>query len=505
MATKKNSTKSKKTTKKTASKKKAARNGGGGNGANGNGSHANPNYNTNIDPDSVFDATGLRTRKLRAEVWKHLGVTIPTDDHVKAWEAAAYLTLGKIAKSKKNAEHIAAMTFIEKRKAADMALLIARHHNDLVDYYDQSAPTGTKKEWGSTGQPTCRSEFAELLANHTDCVPMAWLGRFVADRPDAQILSAIHRSHLIAVNPQAAQSDPFTTVDDLTDPSQEIGAGMLSETEFNAGLYYGYATFSVDQAMRNAGDINVVRAGLVGFIRAMATVLPGARQATMHTQARPCMILAEIIDPGLRNDTRSYSEAFSAPVKPIEGWLSRGAIHRVLKYAKNLDDCIGTRVRADGTTPIERMVVTDQGDAHIAGLPDDVKAGVDHVAEVDDIIERVDNAVQAYFRANPELQAAHNGNGSNGNNGTNDSEAMLAHALQRGMRIHIAILLPLGMHCLNRDDTGMPKQITIGGLTYGRISSQCWWYALRHSAPVYQAVREYVGTGAGGPNTGGAV
>lgn len=62
----------------------------------------------------------------------------------------------------------------------------------------------------------------------------------------------------------------------------------------------------------------------------------------------------------------------------------------------------------------------------------------------------------------------------------------------KGVRIEYHILQSFPVTCLNRDDVGAPKTAVVGGVTRGRVSSQCWKRQVRmslHDSGINLAVR----------------
>lgn len=58
------------------------------------------------------------------------------------------------------------------------------------------------------------------------------------------------------------------------------------------------------------------------------------------------------------------------------------------------------------------------------------------------------------------------------------------------MKIEVHLLQNFAPSCLNRDDTGSPKQSEFGGVTRARVSSQCFKRAVRKTEPLSGLLRE---------------
>src|SRR5438105_1122976 len=62
------------------------------------------------------------------------------------------------------------------------------------------------------------------------------------------------------------------------------------------------------------------------------------------------------------------------------------------------------------------------------------------------------------------------------------------------MKVEIHLLQNFAPSCLNRDDTGSPKQCEFGGVTRARISSQCFKRAVRDTDPFAALLEETGGS-----------
>jgi len=153
----------------------------------------------------------------------------------------------------------------------------------------------------------------------------ALFGRMVTSDYLARCDAAVHVAHAFTVHEAMAEPDYFTAVDDLTEQSEELGAGHINTTELTSGLYYLYVVVDVPQLISNItgkkfdSTIPIPReelelAGMVAdsLLHTIATVSPGAKKGSTAPYSYASLVLAEIGEA----QPRSFANAFLDPVKP---------------------------------------------------------------------------------------------------------------------------------------------------------------------------------------------
>ncbi|GFO83044.1 MAG: type I-E CRISPR-associated protein Cas7/Cse4/CasC [Methyloceanibacter sp.] len=85
---------------------------------------------------------------------------------------------------------------------------------------------------------------------------VALFGRMLAEATDLNVDAAAQMAHAISTHKLSQEMDYWTAADDLKDQSEgeDAGAGMLGTAEFNASVFYRYASVNLDQLGRNLGE-----------------------------------------------------------------------------------------------------------------------------------------------------------------------------------------------------------------------------------------------------------
>ena len=192
----------------------------------------------------------------------------------------------------------------------------------------------------------------------------ALFGRMVTSDPAANIDGAIHVAHAFTVHAEESESDYFSVVDDLREPSEDPGAAHIGDTELTAGVFYGYVVVDVPTLVSNLTGCapeswrdsaeNRELAGTVAehLVRLIATVSPGAKLGSTAPYSYADLMLVEA---GPRQP-RSLANAFRNPVKAQVG----DAVKAICAHLSKLDD-------AYGPGEVRRVLSVDPCDVPNAG------------------------------------------------------------------------------------------------------------------------------------------
>jgi CRISPR system Cascade subunit CasC len=170
-----------------------------------------------------------------------------------------------------------------------------------------------------------------------DAVDVALFGRMLADKPDKNQDAACQVAHAISTHKVEKEFDYYTAVDDLLDPSEDAGAGMLGTVEYNSACFYRYMTIDLARLKANlSGDEELLRKGLEAFLKAAVLAIPTGKQnsfaahnppsfiALRHRKNGPPINLANAFEEpvwlGGSNKDRSFSAASAR--KLAEHWES---------------------------------------------------------------------------------------------------------------------------------------------------------------------------------------
>src|SRR5205823_1368262 len=106
--------------------------------------------------------------------------------------------------------------------------------------------------------------------------------------------------------------DYFTAVDDLKQPEEDAGAGMIGSVEFNSACYYRYSNVDTVQLVKNlGGDSRLAQRALRAFLEATLLALPNAKQNSFAALNPPGFVLAVVRD---RAQPASLANAFESPI-----------------------------------------------------------------------------------------------------------------------------------------------------------------------------------------------
>ncbi|MGX8705066.1 MAG: type I-E CRISPR-associated protein Cas7/Cse4/CasC [bacterium] len=167
---------------------------------------------------------------------------------------------------------------------------------------------------------------------------IALFGRMVTSDCFRDVDAAMQVAHAISTHAVNRESDYFTAVDDLL-KSDEVGAGMMGDVDYNSCCYYEYAALDVDQLRENLActpDHEALVKQLVPtLIKTMAMTNPSGKQNTFAGQVFPSLILVECKDDKI---PLSYVNAFEVPVTAYGGkGLVGNSIEKLAEHVRSMD------------------------------------------------------------------------------------------------------------------------------------------------------------------------
>jgi len=176
----------------------------------------------------------------------------------------------------------------------------------LIDLYKQY---GVKK-WSDKklkiGEIT-----KELGRSMPRSIDIAMFGRMTTSEAFEDVQAAVQVAHALSTNALAQEFDYYTAVDDL---SNESGAGMIGDVEFNSSTYYKYLNVHWEKLVENLGnDLVAARQAVKALVEAAATAQPSGKQNSFAAHSLPDLVLLEVRD---KNLPVSYANAFVKPVRP---------------------------------------------------------------------------------------------------------------------------------------------------------------------------------------------
>ena len=141
-------------------------------------------------------------------------------------------------------------------------------------------------------------------------VDIAMFGRMTTSAAFEDVQAAVQVAHALSANALAQEFDYFTAVDDI---SEQTGAGMIGDIEFNSSTYYKYLNVHWEQLLENlGGDEDIARQAVLALLQAAATAQPSGKQNTFAAHNLPDLVLVEVRE---KNLPVSFANAFIKPVR----------------------------------------------------------------------------------------------------------------------------------------------------------------------------------------------
>ena len=193
-----------------------------------------------------------------------------------------------------------------------------------------------RKALGGERLPAIGDLKKKVLRTADGAVDVAMFGRMLADDPGFNREAAVQVSHAITTHRALVEDDYYTAVDDLKRPTEDSGAGFVSEAGFGSGVYYIYACVDTCLLAENlAGDRDLAARAAGALASALATATPSGKRNSFAHQTRAGYIRAEEGDM----QPRSLAGAFFKPVDADD--LMAASVKALDEMAARLDATYG--------------------------------------------------------------------------------------------------------------------------------------------------------------------
>lgn len=173
-------------------------------------------------------------------------------------------------------------------------------------------------------------------------IDIAMFGRMVTSNAFRDVEAAVQVAHAISTHAVNQESDYFTAADDLLEESEENGAGMIGDIDYNSCCYYQYASIDTDQLRENlkdSPDADELMAELLpAFVRIMAFSNPSGKQNSFAGHTLPSLMCVEIKKDKI---PVSYANAFAKPVNPRKGNVIGESVAGLVDEVNKLDKAFG--------------------------------------------------------------------------------------------------------------------------------------------------------------------
>lgn len=171
---------------------------------------------------------------------------------------------------------------------------------------------------------------------------IAMFGRMVTSDAFRNVEAAVQVSHAISTHAVNQESDYFTAADDLLENTEETGAGMIGDIDFNSCCYYQYVSIDTDQLRENLKDSpdadKLIEHLLPAFLKIMAFSDPSGKQNSFAGHVLPSLMCVEIKPDKI---PVSYANAFARPVNVRKGDVVGESIRCLVSEIDKQDKCFG--------------------------------------------------------------------------------------------------------------------------------------------------------------------
>lgn len=271
---------------------------------------------------------GTRTKRMGIDIYnKFIDKGIP-EKQAREWAKKMAAVFGKL-KSKKNKKNGEEETLRDKNTDLEIEQLAhfgPKEIQAIDELIDHCVSNNAEPE----------KEALKSLRKQTRAADIACFGRMLAECPEYNTEAAVQVAHAITTHAVDIEDDYFTAVDDLNCGLEDAGAGHLGETEFAAGLFYGYICIDRDLLKRNLGDDETLtQKTLASLLECGAKISPTGKQNSFASRAYTSYML---IEKGSQQP-RSLAVAFLNPIK--EKGLLPDSIEILEKHRGNINQVYG--------------------------------------------------------------------------------------------------------------------------------------------------------------------
>jgi len=254
--------------------------------------------------DKLLGSKGIRTRTLPALLERELAE--------RGCEA------GFIKEAAKRASGIANKDGTENDKGITTQIIIyapqdiAAVADKMMELYAQA---GSLEQFRALKAKEIAIAFSDVAVRPVT-LDIALFGRMVTSSAFRDVEAAAQVAHAISTHAVNQESDYYTAVDDLIAESDDIGAGMIGDTDYNACCFYHYISIDRDllrENLRYTPDADTLIDALIpALIQILAFTNPSGKQNSFAGHSLPSLICVETKPDKI---PVSYANAFAEPVK----------------------------------------------------------------------------------------------------------------------------------------------------------------------------------------------
>lgn len=280
--------------------------------------------------ESLLRSKGIRSRALPALLEKEL--------------IARNCDKAFIAEAMKRATGIANKDGTENGKGITSQIIfyapedIAAVADKMMELYAQS---GTLDKFKALKAKDIAVAFSDVDVRPVT-LDIALFGRMVTSPAFRDVAAAAQVAHAISTHAVNQESDYYTAVDDLIAASDETGAGMIGDTDFNACCFYHYISIDRDvlkENLRFSADADaLIDAVVPALIKIIAFTNPSGKQNSFAGHSLPSLICVEVKPDKI---PVSYANAFADPVRTHCAGIVSGSVAKLKTEIDKTDTAFG--------------------------------------------------------------------------------------------------------------------------------------------------------------------
>lgn len=201
---------------------------------------------------------------------------------------------------------------------------------------------GSLKKFKDIKPTEIAAAFKKDVKTRPVTLDIAMFGRMVTSDAFRDVEAALQVAHAVSTHAVNQESDYFTAVDDMLEDSEETGAGMIGDIDFNACCFYHYVAIDTDLLYANLENVpdreDLVKSLVPAMLKIMAFTDPSGKQNSFAGHVLPALLCVQV-----KNDKIpvNYMNAFAKPVDQRREQVIEGSVARLKAEIDKTDKAFG--------------------------------------------------------------------------------------------------------------------------------------------------------------------
>lgn len=244
--------------------------------------------------------------------------------------------------------------FLGHRELESIANQIQKNSQQLLEWAEKYTASkkpekkSEQKKWEDERKKQFPSDIKKTFTESLDggrAADLGLFGRMLANLPEKNIDASSQVAHALSTNKISMEMDFYTAVDDLKEPDEDAGAGMLGTVEFNSACFYRYANIDFNQLQKNLqNDTELAKKTVGAFLNAAIHAIPTGKQNSFAAHNCPSLVLAVVRKRGLY----SLANAFEKPIYPDRRQNGSGLVAKSIEALDRFWERLNKVYGADG-------------------------------------------------------------------------------------------------------------------------------------------------------------